>query len=329
MTGWPLREVHLTNRAAKFLSAISAGLVVSAPVAAMPPRTVDAATECLATQRGGAPAGQHWYYLFDRDTNRHCVRWREKRATPSHATRSAPTRRAASRASAALPRATADAHAELPLAQSRFADVAQAPPTTVGPRSVGKDLTNQDLTNQAPANQDQRNQDPPDNAAGESARSKVASRWPVPMGVPSSAIARPTSSSFAVASATPDANAEMNRDADLTSEAGSAAPTSAATSIIATPASLERFLLAALGVITLSGFAGSSIVLMARMRRRPQLGIVRKPPAWPVESVPTRPPRWLGATAADDADVPAMFRPVTDPRKAREIAQWLTHRSDR
>jgi len=86
---------------------------------------------------------------------------------------------------------------------------------------------------------------------------------------------------------------------------------------------------AAFGVITLAGFAGSSIVLMARMRRRPQLGIVRKPPAWPVEAAPTRPPRWLGATAADDADVPAMFRPVTDPRKAREIAQWLTHRSDR
>jgi hypothetical protein len=68
---------------------------------------------------------------------------------------------------------------------------------------------------------------------------------------------------------------------------------------------------------------------MARMRRRPQFGVGRKPPAWPVESAHTRPPRWLGATAVDDADVPAMFRPMTDPRKARDIAQLLAHRSDR
>jgi len=117
-------------------------------------------------------------------------------------------------------------------------------------------------------------------------------------------------------------------DADLTSEAAFAAPTRAAMSIMGTPASLETFLLAALGVITLSGFAGSSIVLRARMRRRPRLGIVREP-ARPVTSAYTRPPRWLGETAADDADVPAMFRPMTDARKAREIAQLLTRRSDR
>jgi hypothetical protein len=316
----------MTSRAAKFLSAISASIVVSAPIAATPLRTVDAAVECLATRKGEAPAGQHWSYRFDRDTNRYCFHLRKDRAASSHATRSAPTRRAESHASAALPRATADAHAELPLQQSGFADGAQTPPMTpVGPNSVGQDKAKQDL-----ANQDLRNQDLPNNAAREGSPSLVVSRWPVPTGVPSSAIARPTSSSFAVASATPDANAETNTGADLTSEAASAAPTRAETSIMGTPASLETFLLAAFGVITLSGFAGSSFVLRARMRRRPLLDTVRKP-ARPATSAHTRPPRWLGATAADDddADVPAMFRPVTDPRKAREIAQLLARRSNR
>jgi hypothetical protein len=325
----------MTNRAAKFLSAISASFVVSVPIAAMPLRTVDAADECLVTRKGEAPAGQHWSYRLDRDTNRYCFHLRANRATPSHATRSAPARHAESHASAALPRATANAHAELPLQQSRFADGAQAAPMTpVGPNSVGQDQAKQDPAKQDPAkqdltNQDLRNQDLPNNAAREGSPSLVVSRWPVPMGVPSSAIARPTSSSFAVASATPDANAKTNMDADLTSEAASAAPTRAETSFMGTPASIETFLLAAFGVITLSGFAGSSVILRARMRRRPHLVTVREP-ARPVKSASTRPPRWLGATAADDdADVPAMFRPVTDARKAREIAQLLARRIDR
>jgi hypothetical protein len=325
----------MTSRAAKFLSAISASIVVGAPIAATPLRTVDAAVECLATPKGEAPAGQHWSYHFDRDTNRYCLRLRTNRATSSHATRSAPTRRAESHASAALPRATADAHAELPMQQMRFADGAQARPMMpVDPNSVGQeqakeDPTNRDLVNQDLRNQDLPNQDLPNNAAREGSPSLVVSRWPVPMGVPSSATARPTSSAFAVASATPDAKTETNMDAGLTSEAASAAPTRAEPSIMGMPASLETFLLAAFGVITLSGFAGSSVVLRARMRRRPHLAIVREP-ARPAKSAYTRPPRWLGATEADDADdVPAMFRPVTDPRKAREIAQLLARRSDR
>ena len=135
--GLPLREIHMTSRAAKFLSAISASIVVGAPIAATPLRTVDAAVECLATPKGEAPAGQHWSYHFDRDTNRYCLRLRTNRATSSHATRSAPTRRAESHASAALPRATADAHAELPMQQMRFADGAQARPMMpVDPNSV-------------------------------------------------------------------------------------------------------------------------------------------------------------------------------------------------
>jgi hypothetical protein len=309
----------MTNRAAKFLSAISASLVVSAPIATIPVSMVDAADECLTEREGEAPAGQHWYYRLDRDANRHCLHLRANRATPSHATRSAPTRRAEAHASATLPRATADARDELPSEHSGSADGVQAPPLTpVGPSSIEQVLANQGL-----ANQGLPNQDPANNAARENSRSVVASRWPEPMDVPSSASARPTSSSFVVASATPDANADRAMDADLTSEAPSAAPTRAQTSILGAPASIKAFLLAAFGVITLTGFAGSSIVLMGRMRRRPQ-----HKPARPVKSVSTRPPRWLGATAADDdADVPAMFRPVADARKAREWAQLLAHRT--
>ena len=339
----------MTNRAAKFLSAISASLVVGAPIATIPVSMVNAADECLTAREGEAPAGQRWYYRLDRDTNRHCLHLRPNRATSSHATRSAPTRPAEAHASATLPRATADARDESPSEHSGFADGAQAPPLTpVGPSSIeqvlaNQDLANQDLAKQGLANQDLArqdlarqdlanqglakqglpNQDPANNAARENSRSVVASRWPEPMDVPSSASARPASSSFVVASATPDANADRAMDADLTSEAPSAAPTRAETSILGAPASIKAFLLAAFGVITLTSFAASSIILMGRMRRRPQ-----HKPARPVKSVTTRPPRWLGATAAeDDADVPIMFRPVTDPRKAREWAQLLARRT--
>jgi hypothetical protein len=318
----------MTNRAAKFLSAISASLVVSVPIATIPVSMVYAADECVTAREGEAPAGLHAYDRLDRDTNHHCLHLRANRATSSRATRSAPTPRAEAHASATLPRATADARDESPSEHSELADGAQASPLTpIGPSSIeqgpaNQGLTEQGLANQGLANQGLPNQDPANNVARENARSVVASRWPEPMEVLSSAGARLTSSSFAVASATPDANADRAMDADLTSEAPSAAPTRAKTSIFEAPASIKAFLLAAFGVITLTSFAGS-IMLMGRLRRRPQ-----PKPARPVMSVSTRPPRWLGATAADDdADVPLMFRPVTDAREAREWAQQLARRT--
>jgi hypothetical protein len=67
------------NRAAKFISPLVASLVAGAPLAAVsqnaPPATpnaADTASECLASPKGAAPQGQHWYYRLERGTKRQC-----------------------------------------------------------------------------------------------------------------------------------------------------------------------------------------------------------------------------------------------------------------
>ncbi len=67
------------NRAAKFISTLVASIVAGAPLAAVsqnaPPATTssaDAASDCLASPKGAAPQGQHWYYRLERTTKRQC-----------------------------------------------------------------------------------------------------------------------------------------------------------------------------------------------------------------------------------------------------------------
>ena len=108
-------------RATKFVSAISAGVVVSVPFATIPVRTVEAAEECLTKPREMTPAGQHWYYLIDRGSKRHCWYLHQETGTSSHAAISRRARRAAIVAAResepALTRATREAYAEFGLPQ--------------------------------------------------------------------------------------------------------------------------------------------------------------------------------------------------------------------
>jgi hypothetical protein len=67
------------NRAAKFISTLVASIVAGVPLAAVsqnaPPAatsSADAASECLASPKGTAPQGQHWYYRLERSTKRQC-----------------------------------------------------------------------------------------------------------------------------------------------------------------------------------------------------------------------------------------------------------------
>ena len=106
-------------RATKFVSAISAGVAVSVPFATIPGGTLEAAEECLAKPREVTPPGQHWYYLIDRASKRHCWYLHQETGTSSHAAISRRARRAAIVASResepALPRRTRNAYAEFGL----------------------------------------------------------------------------------------------------------------------------------------------------------------------------------------------------------------------
>lgn len=66
------------NRAAKFVSTLVASIVAGAPLAALSQNaptassTATAAADCLASPKGSAPQGQHWYYRLDRATKQKC-----------------------------------------------------------------------------------------------------------------------------------------------------------------------------------------------------------------------------------------------------------------
>ena len=292
-------------RATKFVSAVSAGVVVSVPFATIPVRTVEAAEECLTKPKEVTPPGQHWYYVIDRGSKRRCWYLHQETGTSSHAAISQRARHGAIVASResvsepepALPPATRNAYAELGLPQGGDENA---------PRVSQQTLIASDYPKVA-------GQDQPDNVSGESPQAVVASRWPEPAGVLVASvepptIEPPTSSSLAVASATPDAKQDADT-ADLTLKAPPAALTSTDTPVTGTPDSLKSLLLATFGAITLSGFAGSSVYFLTQMRRRPQSqASSSRGRGWQsAEWVDhTRPPPWL--YRAHDAEGPASDR---------------------
>ena len=270
----------MTNLAVKFLSAVSAGIVVSAPIAMIPLSTVSAAEECLTTPKDETPRGKHWYYRIERGTKRHCWFLREEGETSSQAATSMPARRAAPEVArdreAKLAPSAADAHAQLPLPQRSIeADLKISPTTPVDARAADQKLSN--------------------NASPETTHSPVASRWPEPTGVFSSATERPISPSFVLAPAVPDTNLDASADADLTPKVPPVAPTKAETSAMGTPASLQMLILGTFGAIAISWLTGSAISRMARMRRRPRRYTRLNPPEWPTEEPTnqTGTPPWL------------------------------------
>lgn len=66
------------NRTAKFISALVGSIIAGAPLAAVsqnaPEATssANAASDCLASPKGVAPQGQHWYYRLERGSKRQC-----------------------------------------------------------------------------------------------------------------------------------------------------------------------------------------------------------------------------------------------------------------
>jgi hypothetical protein len=110
----------MSNRTAKFASALLAIGFAGPCLATVSPGPADAAEECLAAPKGASPEGSHWFYRIDHATKRHCwyLGQRDKHAqTAARSTRSEKSTTAKNTESSTS-RSIANAHAELPASTS-------------------------------------------------------------------------------------------------------------------------------------------------------------------------------------------------------------------
>lgn len=126
------------NRTAKFLSALIGSVIAGAPLAAVSQNapsapgaasTANAASDCLASPKGVAPQGQHWFYRLERTTKRQC--WYLRAEGAKEGAKTAPSVQAtadASNAAPAAPQSVQNAHAEYVAQQASAAAPAAAAP---------------------------------------------------------------------------------------------------------------------------------------------------------------------------------------------------------
>ncbi|HEX9214300.1 MAG TPA: hypothetical protein VF901_27625 [Bradyrhizobium sp.] len=121
------------NRTARFISTLVASIVAGAPLAAVSQdapsqpaatSTANAASDCLASPKGAAPEGQHWYYRLERSTKRQCWYVRAEGGKTATTTQTA---NSAQQPDSPAPQSVQDAHAEYIAPQSGAAQPATAP----------------------------------------------------------------------------------------------------------------------------------------------------------------------------------------------------------
>jgi hypothetical protein len=125
------------NRTAKFISALAGSIIAGAPLAAVsqnaPSAPSAASTEntatadCLASPKGAAPQGQHWFFRVERVTKRQC--W-YLRAEGAKTTQSAQATADTPNAAPTAPHSVQNAHAEYIAAQTGPAASPPAPAAT-------------------------------------------------------------------------------------------------------------------------------------------------------------------------------------------------------
>ena len=124
------------NRTAKFISALAGSIIAGAPLAAVSQNapsapsaasTENTAADCLASPKGAAPQGQHWFYRLERATKRQC--W-YLRAEGAKTTQSAQATADTPNAAPTAPQSVQNAHAEYIAAQTGPAASPPAPAAT-------------------------------------------------------------------------------------------------------------------------------------------------------------------------------------------------------
>jgi len=282
----------MSDRAAKFISAIFASVLAGASVAGVANDAARAADDCLVAPKKETPDGSHWYYRVDRATQRHC--W-YLRAEGEKLSQTAPPNSSATAkpvAAAPMQRSVADAHAELPARTS-----IQPPNRQDGPFPA------------MPANPAMSQ----DKAAGADAPpSVVATRWPDSPAEISAVRPQPAAEQLA-ANAQPGPQSDSSQSASpqpdssqtASSQSDSAAPPTAAAAVPLAgtdssqgmPASLPVLLGVMTGALALAGITASLVLKFGGARRTARLR-VRRDRIWESTDIDT-----IRPSARLDADV--------------------------
>lgn len=237
------------NRTAKFISALVGSIIAGAPLAAVSQNapsasnTESAAADCLASPKGIAPQGQHWYYRLERATKRQCWYLRAevgKDSAKAVQTAQAATNTPTAASAAPQPHSVQDARAEYLTRQNATASTTSNAPVRVA--AATPPPTQQPARPAA----DSDAQQPP-----------VATRWPDAS--PTAAPSEPQPAPAPVA-----ADAQPN-----TKPSKSPAP-------LALTGSLQMLLLVVGGALALAGVLASLIYRFAGGRARLQAGEHRR-----------------------------------------------------
>jgi hypothetical protein len=296
-------ELHMSNRTAKFVSAIFASLLAGAPLSTV---SHSAAADCLSGPKDQTPDGSHWHYRIEHPSERHCwyLRKEDDKASQLASPNLTPAAKpVSSNTEPAIQRSIADAHAELPQGTSV--------PTVQNSSVQGSSVTavNSVRADTAPAN----------TGIANAQTSVIATRWP----------------------GQPDANSPVSPQAAATNPVASApsnsttaVPRAVAAVTLATADSSSKsqftsipvLLTITMGALSLAAVMGSAIFRFGSTR-------------WTAEREMRGPRRvdW-GATRAGDparsayahprkprGGIPRDPRPVDDPD--RRIAEMLARLS--
>jgi hypothetical protein len=292
--------MHMPNRTAKFVSAIFASLLGSTPLTTI---SFSAAANCLSGPKDEAPEGSHWYYRIDHPSTRHCWYLRHEGEKLSQLS----AKPAPSKAEPAVQRSVADAHAELPLPQMRIEqETGVAGQHTPATSANAVSPENNQLANSPDAN---------------ARASVIASRWPEPLGVSSSAGPAPVAGN-------PGATMQPNSQATPSPVAAMVPLAAADSSSENLPRSILMLLIAVIGALSFAGLLGSTIFRFGGTRRveRPAVRGDRRA-IWD-SIVPDRP-----LSSAHPDSNPGMPRVAIprDPRAAddpnRRVAEMLARLS--
>ncbi|KGT76639.1 hypothetical protein MA20_28135 [Bradyrhizobium japonicum] len=235
------------NRTAKFISALVGSIIAGAPLAAVSQNapeatsTANAASDCLASPKGVAPQGQHWYYRLERGTKRQCWYLRAEGGKDSaKAVRTAQAAPDAPTADSAAPQQhpVQDARAEYLTSQGNA-----APATPNAP---------------APAKPAPMQQAPTPSADSNAQQPAVATRWPDTSDAATSP--EPQAAPAPVASPAPP-SAKPSKSPAPVALAAADATTDKATG------SLQTLLLVIGGALALAGLLASIIYRFAGRRR--------------------------------------------------------------
>lgn len=237
------------NRTAKFISALAGSIIAGAPLAAVSQNapsaastasTANVAADCLASPKGVAPQGQHWFYRLERATKRQCWYLRAEGAKEgAQATQNAQATPDSPNAAPAAPQSVQNAHAEYITPQTNAAASTPAPAAAA--------------TQPAPVTPD-----------ANAAQPAIATRWPdaAPTSPPAPQPSPATAAAPAAASVQPSAKPAAS-PAPVTLAAADA-PAEKPTG------SVQMLLLVIGGALALAGLLASVIYRFAGGRTRVQ-----------------------------------------------------------